>query len=59
MDGFDIIVVCAALFCAGWKAGETVQARRVDLHRTGYHRVVFDDEPKIYQCEPATTTTED
>lgn len=60
MDGFDLILVCAAFFCFGWYVGAEVQQSRVDLHRSGYHRVTFNDDNRlIYQCEPVTTTTED
>ena len=60
MDGFDFILICTVLFCAGWEVGEEAQQSRVVLHRSGYHRVIFNDDNRlIYQCEAITTTTED
>lgn len=59
MDGFDMILVCSAFFCLGWHIGEDRQQARVDLHRSGYHRVIFNDDNRlIYQCKPITTTEE-
>lgn len=54
-DGLDALLVCAAVFYAGWLFGEKVHAKRVDLHPSGEHRVTFHGEDlPVYLCTPAT-----
>lgn len=60
LDGFDFLLICVAMFCAGWCLGEKMHADRVDLHPSGHHRVIFHGEIRsVYLCEPVTRETDD